>query len=214
MLLARLEPATVQGLDNEGRRSLDATSSWRISASFAPRANTGFLKLRTDISLQSPKNEWQHLYIFISPERIASLAAHAGEDAYTVHLRLVLKQQGDVAGPKQSSGLETEADKQLLASAEWLAARPALAIDVLNSRISVVHWQQFGNACKDGILLPDPDQADMSQLYRRQGGCILNTNPNTDTPPAYEEDESATSLDAPQPSWKRQRAGTLPVPVG
>lgn len=206
--------AEVQGLDHEGRPSLDPVSSWKISASFTPASNTGFLKLRTaDILQPSPENERHYLYIFIPPERIASLAVETGPTASTILLRLVFKHELDVIGPQYlaSPGAATESDKQLLDHVRWLAARPALAITIFYSRIALDRWQQFCNACTDGSLQSDADHADLAQMYRRRGGHIMNRVYGTDTPPAY-EDECGTLEAESHLSRKRQRADAVMTP--
>lgn len=192
---------------------MDPASLWNVSASFTPDSGIGFLKLRTaDILQSSPDNQIQHLYIFVPPERIASISVEAGPIPSVIHMRLVLEQHGDIVGPihLSSPGNGTEADEQLLACTRWLATRPALAISVFHSRLTLDRWQQFCDACTDGSLQTDPVHADLTQLYGRRGGHVINTSSSTDIPPAY--DDHGPLVNELQSSRKRQRTSPVPDP--
>ncbi|KAI3400053.1 hypothetical protein diail_4591 [Diaporthe ilicicola] len=204
----RFEPAFVRGLDRKGRPSLDAWSSWALGASFTPASNTAFLKLRTSVEIRTSETN-QFLYIFVPPERIESLAIEVFDKA--VHLRLALVQHGDLIGPVPLPAPTTEIGERTLSSARWLAARPALAIELLHSRVSADRWQHFGRACNEGLLKSDPSHVDLSPLYGGKGGHLIEAYHETESPPAY-NDLVDPPPDVARPSRKRQRSSPTPCP--
>ena len=78
-----------------------------------------------------------NIYIYSShPERTESLTIEVADK--TVHLRLTLVQYGDLIGAIPLPAPRTEIDKHFLSSSRWLAARPALAIELLHLRVSQI----------------------------------------------------------------------------
>lgn len=201
--------ATVQGLDQNGEAGLNIASNWILSVFFSPSDRTAFMKLRSDTSLQiAADDEEYHLYISLPPERIASFTAEAGERS-GVCLRLALRQPGDLIGPSQSPQPATEDSKRLLNSAQLLATRRILTIEILRPRIPLDHWQDMCRACEEGLVRSNPAQADISPLYTGRGGYVIDHHAALETPPAYDE-PAGSSAGEPQSSRKRQRISPPP----
>lgn len=178
VIVIRSATALVHGLDWKGRPSLDPQSLWSLNVAFSPSKKTAFIKLRISIQLQTSTGDKEHhFYIFLPPERIASMTAEADADnSSRVHLRLMLKERGGLISPVRSPKPSNEHGEQLLASAQWLAARPGLSIEVppLVS-LPLSHWQHFCTACADGLVTADPDHTDVDHLYFGRGGHVMNS---------------------------------------
>lgn len=204
--------ALVHGSEWEWRPSLDPPSLWSLNVAFSPFKKTSFIKLRISIQLQTSTGDKEHhFYIFLPPERIASMTAEADADnSSQVHLRLMLKERGGHISLMRSPKPSNEHGEQLLASAQWLAARPGLSIEVppLVS-LPLSHWQHFCTACADGLVTADPDHADVDHLYFGRGGHVMSGKADAESPPAYDGLAGMPS-EAAQSSRKRQRISPDP----
>lgn len=186
-----------------------------------PSTSTAFLKLRTSLVLKALSPAKTHLYLFIPPERIQTLAFDCSPEPDStplyiskalgssfICLRASLKSAADLIGPK-SVGLKpkNQVEGRVLDELRSLARSTELAVLIPRHVISNEKVLHVCYGISDRLLRSDPGHLDLACLYEGRGGQKVAVG-ESDTPSRIAPGKAHQLCDDSPPSY--DEAGPCP----